>query len=81
MVELTVEAPSVRRITREQYHRMGELGLIAPDERTELLDGVIYEMAPIRPEHTWPVIHLSQRLWACAAGRPPRLGARSSGAV
>lgn len=35
------------RITVDQYYRMAEVGLLAPDERVELIDGVIIDMAPI----------------------------------
>ena len=63
------DAPAIRRFTVEEYHRLGEIGMIAPDARTELLDGVIYEMAPIGPDHAWDTTGLSERLWRCAAGR------------
>jgi len=32
---------------------MGETGILEPQSRTELLDGVIYDMAPIGPPHGW----------------------------
>jgi Uma2 family endonuclease len=35
-----------RHWTREEYERMGEQGFFRPDERVELVDGVIYEMTP-----------------------------------
>jgi hypothetical protein len=31
----------IRRITADQYHRMGEAGIIEQDERVELLDGAL----------------------------------------
>jgi Uma2 family endonuclease len=47
----TEAVPAVRPITVAEYHRMGELGFFGPDERTELVEGVIYRMAPEGPRH------------------------------
>jgi Uma2 family endonuclease len=40
-----------RRFSVEEYHRMAEVGIITEDDRVELLDGEIIEMAPIGPRH------------------------------
>jgi Uma2 family endonuclease len=40
-----------RRFTVEEYHRMGEAGVLAPAERVELIRGVIREMSPKRRKH------------------------------
>jgi Uma2 family endonuclease len=40
-----------RHWTREEYERMAEQGLFPPDERVELVDGVIYEMTPQSTSH------------------------------
>lgn len=40
-----VEPVSQRLWTCEEYERMGDVGLIGPEERTELIEGVIYRMA------------------------------------
>ncbi len=40
------------RFTVEEYYRMGEAGILAPDARVELLDGQIVEMFPIGPFHS-----------------------------
>ncbi len=50
---MTVVAPIVRRrFTVAEYERMAEAGVFGPDERIELLDGEVLEMAPIGPPHS-----------------------------
>lgn len=39
-------AADVRRMTREEYHRLGEEGFFPPDKRVELINGIVYEMPP-----------------------------------
>jgi len=39
------------RWTVDDYHRMGEVGLLDPDDRVELIEGEIVEMAPIGDGH------------------------------
>ena len=34
----------VRRMTREEFHRLDEEGFFPPDKRVELINGVVYEM-------------------------------------
>ena len=45
------EWPRRHRITVDQYYRMDEVGLFHPDERVELIDGEIVDMAPIGIAH------------------------------
>lgn len=47
-------------ITVEQYHRLGEAGIIG--EKIELLNGVIIEKMPKSPEHTYVVRKLYELL-------------------
>lgn len=43
--------PRKHRITVDEYYRMAEVGLLAPDARVELVEGEIIDMAPIGPSH------------------------------
>lgn len=69
------------RITFDEYLRMGEEGLIAPDARTELIEGEIIEMPPIGLPHAIVVNRLNRRLIGAVGERaivqcqgPVRLG-------
>ena len=52
-------APSPTRETRKftvaEYYRMGEAGILKPDERVELIEGEIIVMPPISPGHAGSV--------------------------
>jgi Uma2 family endonuclease len=39
------------RLTVEEYFRMAEVGLLAPEARVELIEGEIFDMAPIGTQH------------------------------
>ena len=41
----------LRRFSIDEYHKMGEVGILKEDERVELIDGVITKMSPIGSEH------------------------------
>ena len=43
--------PMPRRFSREEYYRMGEAGVFAPDEHVELIQGEILYMAPQGSPH------------------------------
>jgi Uma2 family endonuclease len=51
-----------RQFTVEEYYRMAETGILAPDERVELLEGEIIPMAPIGPRHALCVNKLARYL-------------------
>jgi Uma2 family endonuclease len=40
-----------RDITVDEYHRMADAGIFHPDERVELIDGELIEMAPLGLPH------------------------------
>jgi len=44
-------APARRRFTVAEYYAMAEAGILAPDERVELLDGDVIVMPPINEWH------------------------------
>jgi len=47
-----------RLITREEYYRMGETGVIQPHEKVELINGEIFTMSPIGVTHAAVVDNL-----------------------
>ena len=51
-----------RRFTVEEYHRMGETGLLGEDDRVELIDGEVVEMSPIGWRHARCVSRLTMLL-------------------
>ena len=60
---------------------MGEAGIFTEDDRVELIDGEIRDMAPISPPHAWIVDRLGELLITRLAGKayvrvqnPIRLG-------
>ena len=53
---------SGRRFTVEEYHRMGEVGLLGEDDRVELIDGRILNMSPIGSQHAACVSLLNRML-------------------
>lgn len=55
------QGPRTHRITVDEFIRMAEVGLLAPDARVELIEGVIVDMAPIGPVHGRDVDLLSKR--------------------
>jgi Uma2 family endonuclease len=54
------KAPRERRFTVEEYHRMGDAGILHEDDRVELLDGHLYVMSPIGSEHAACVRRLTR---------------------
>ena len=58
-----------RRLDVHEYHRMGEAGILTEDDRVELIDGEIIEMAPIGDPHVDLVIVLTERLTAAIGPR------------
>ena len=58
-----------RKFTVADYHRMGDAGILHEDDRLELIDGELFEMAPIGTRHAGTVTRLNSRFGALAADR------------
>jgi Uma2 family endonuclease len=54
--------PRRHRISVHDYHRMAEVGVLAPDARVELIEGEIIDMAPIGKDHQSIVDQLNRML-------------------
>jgi Uma2 family endonuclease len=67
---MAVEAEVARRLfTREEYHRMAEVGILKRTDRVELIRGEILRMSPIGRRHVAFVDNLNQLLVTRLAGR------------
>ena len=64
-----VVAQQTYRFTAEEYHRMGEVGILPPDVRVELVGGEIKRMPPIHPPHASIVNRLNAVLAAKLQGQ------------
>jgi Uma2 family endonuclease len=62
VLEVSVMAIAVthRRFTVNEYYRMAEVGILSPDERVELIEGEIVDMAPIGSRHAACVDRLNR---------------------
>src|SRR5262245_25799358 len=57
------------RFSLEEYHRIGEAGILDEDERVELVEGEIVEMTPIGGAHASVVARISELLFTHFKGR------------
>jgi Uma2 family endonuclease len=57
-----MEAIRTHRWTRREYERMGEAGILAPDARTELIDGEVIEVSPQSSYHAATVSFAQEAL-------------------
>ena len=51
-----------RKFDVDEYHRLGEAGILGEDDRVELIEGELVEMAPIAGEHATIVSTLNMIL-------------------
>ncbi|WP_459556028.1 Uma2 family endonuclease [Lacunimicrobium album] len=61
----TESAPQRYSFSIEEYLQLFEKGILAPDLRTELIDGEIIQMTPPGPEHSSFVLIASEFLRRC----------------
>lgn len=71
-------------LTLDEYHKMGEAGIFDEDDRLELIEGTLIDMAPVGSDHAGKVIQLNTVLNTAFSGRvlvsqqnPIRLGEHS----
>jgi Uma2 family endonuclease len=57
------------RLTRRDYYRLGEAGILGRDDRVELLEGQLVDMSPIGPRHAIVTGNLIQLLGPASTGR------------
>lgn len=68
-MSLTAEdTPRRHPLSVDDYRRMVELGIFAPDERVELIDGTIFDMARRSDAHNVTVMHLHRALRVAEEG-------------
>lgn len=60
------------RVTVDEYYRMAEAGIFSPDERVELIEGEVIDMAPQKSRHASVLTELLNRL-AQAVGPAARV--------
>ena len=64
-----VIAPARHKLNVRDYHRMADAGIFGEDDRIELIDGDLIDMAPIGPEHAAVVNRLTEAFVMACAGR------------
>lgn len=70
MIAVITEAQPTRfKLTVDQYHRMGEVGILHENDRVELIDGELIRMAPIGSLHCGLVSRLTRLLVQRVANR------------
>ena len=61
--------PRRHRLARRDYYRLAEVGVLAPDDRIELLEGQLVDLAPIAPRHALVTDNLNELLVGRFASR------------
>jgi Uma2 family endonuclease len=62
-------AVEIRRLSVQDYHRMVEAGILAPDERVELIEGQLYRMAAKGTFHSAAITRIKRLLEARLGNR------------
>lgn len=61
--------PAKHRLTATEFRRMAQVGILREDDRIELIEGELIDMAPIGSNHASVVARLNAWLAAAAGGR------------
>jgi Uma2 family endonuclease len=69
MTTVMAVEPQPRRFTVSDYYRMADVGILHPDDRVELIEGKVVEMAPIGSRHATCVDRLTSILSRLAGQR------------
>src|SRR5262245_14958800 len=64
---MPIELPK-RRFTADEYHRMGQAGILSEDDRVELMDGELVTLTPIGPRHNASVNRATRAMFAAVGG-------------
>ena len=64
-----VRKPVRHLLTTHDFHKMGEAGIIGEDDRIELIEGELIDMAPIGSLHAGTVMRLTSLFTQALAGR------------
>jgi Uma2 family endonuclease len=59
---MALGAPDLTRCTSERYFALAQSGILGPDDRVELLEGVIVAMVPSNAEHSSAVARVHHAL-------------------
>src|SRR5215211_1705736 len=62
ILDMAVAEIQQHRWTREEYERMSEAGFFHPEARVELIEGIVYDMAPQGSFHSTGVSLTAQAL-------------------
>jgi Uma2 family endonuclease len=57
------------RLTRRDYYRLGEVGILGKNDRVELLEGQLVDLPPIGPRHAIVTENLNELSVTAFAGR------------
>lgn len=72
-----VFTPTHYKLSIDDYHKLGEVGILNEDSRVELIEGELIQMPPIGGPHMWTVTQLNHLL-VLAVGRSALVSPQSS---
>lgn len=63
------QTPSTHHLSVDDFHKLGEVGILHEDDRVELIEGVLIDMAPIGAGHAGQVNRLNNLFAPAVSGR------------